>query len=291
LARSTRFRRRLRPLPTLALLAATLAGCATLQFAGLFETGGACGGPGDFAPAAAVNARTLGTLPVNLFGRPEAGWAIYAPAVAHTVATACPADTPRFAAALARWQFDHGLTAHGAVDAPTLSLMKAGWQRARPFVRARAGGDCPDPPHDLVTLTPQESRADRPVQLRPAALAALRRMVAAARRQVPQIASDPQLLTVFSGYRDPADDAARCAVEQNCQGLVRALCSAHRTGLAVDLNLGAAPGFAADSSDDANRLWQTRSLAYRWLVANAARYGFVNYAFEPWHWEWTGESP
>ena len=31
--------------------------------------------------------------------------------------------------------------------------------------------------------------------------------------------------------------------------------------------------------------------AYRWLVANADRFGFVNYPFEPWHWEWTGEPP
>ena len=28
--------------------------------------------------------------------------------------------------------------------------------------------------------------------------------------------------------------------------------------------------------------------AYRWLVRYAARFGFVNYAFEPWHWEWVG---
>ena len=31
-----------------------------------------------------------------------------------------------------------------------------------------------------------------------------------------------------------------------------------------------APGFKADSSDDANRLYQSRTPAYRWLVANAA---------------------
>jgi D-alanyl-D-alanine carboxypeptidase len=117
----------------------------------------------------------------------------------------------------------------------------------------------------------------------------LRRMVAAARRDVPEVAADPQELTVFSGYRDPADDAARCTAEQNCQGLVRAECSAHRTGLAVDLILGSAPGFAADSSDDTNRLYQSRTPAYLWLVANARRYGFVNYVFEPWHWEWTGQ--
>jgi LAS superfamily LD-carboxypeptidase LdcB len=50
--------------------------------------------------------------------------------------------------------------------------------------------------------------------------------------------------------------------------------------------LGAAPGHAIDSSQDANRFWQTHTPAYRWLVDNGERYGFVNYAFEPWHWEW-----
>ena len=28
---------------------------------------------------------------------------------------------------------------------------------------------------------------------------------------------------------------------------------------------------------------------YRWLVANAVTYGFLPSAYEPWHWEWTGE--
>jgi LAS superfamily LD-carboxypeptidase LdcB len=116
-------------------------------------------------------------------------------------------------------------------------------------------------------------------------------MVEAARRDDPAIAADPALLTVFSGYRSPDYDAARCAIENNCQGLVRAACSAHRTGLTLDIDVGAEPGFTLDSSADSNRLVQTQGPAYRWLVKNAGRFGFVNYAFEPWHWEWTGEAP
>ena len=61
------------------------------------------------------------------------------------------------------------------------------------------------------------------------------------------------------------------------------------TGYAVDLNLGFAPGSRVDSTSQANRLYQTRTDAYRWLVRNAGRYGFVNYVYEPWHWEWVGE--
>jgi LAS superfamily LD-carboxypeptidase LdcB len=59
----------------------------------------------------------------------------------------------------------------------------------------------------------------------------------------------------------------------------------------MDLFLGAAPGYPPESSADPNRLYQSQSGAYRWMVANAARFGFVNYPFEPWHWEWTGEAP
>jgi LAS superfamily LD-carboxypeptidase LdcB len=116
-------------------------------------------------------------------------------------------------------------------------------------------------------------------------------MAAAARAEDPAIAADPALLRIFSGYRSPAYDAARCAAQQNCNGRERASCSPHRTGLAMDLYLGHAPGYAADSSADANRLAMTEGPAYRWLLANAGRFGFVNYPFEPWHWEWTGEAP
>lgn len=293
LIRSSPRRRGPRLFLTVAALAAAVAGCASFEFTrvGSFGTGQGCAGPLPFAPAARANAVSETTLPLAPFGRSELGWALYAPAIAREAGTACPAETPGFAAALARWQALHGLTPHGAVDPATFVAMKAAWQARRPFVAVRARDMCPAPPTALVALTPAESRADRVVQLRPAALKALRRMVAAARREVPEIAADPGLLSVFSGYRDPADDAARCAAEQNCQGLVRAECSSHRTGLAVDLMLGSAPGFSADASADANRLYQSRTPAYRWLAANARRFGFVNYVFEPWHWEWTGEAP
>ena len=115
-------------------------------------------------------------------------------------------------------------------------------------------------------------------------------MVTAAHASLPS--RDRQWFTIFSGIRDPAADDARCLIEGNCQGVTRAFCSAHRTGLAVDLHVGHAPGFGPDSSDDSNRRAMVRTPAYRWLVANAARFGFVNYIFEPWHWEWSpAEAP
>jgi D-alanyl-D-alanine carboxypeptidase len=242
--------------------------------------------------AAASNATSLSLLPWAPFGRAEVGWAIYEPLIAEEIGTMCPPVSPGFAAALATWQNAHGLPGTGVLDAATFLPMKQIWQARRSFVAA-SRRDCPPPPEEssLAQAAPAESYGGKIVRLRPAALAAYRRLVAAARAAAPELAADPRLLTIFSAYRSPAYDAARCAREGNCQGIVRATCSAHRTGLAMDLYLGAAPGFAPDSSADANRLTISRSPAYHWLVANAARFGFVNYAFEPWHWEWIGEKP
>ncbi|QUD87232.1 D-alanyl-D-alanine carboxypeptidase family protein [Phenylobacterium montanum] len=255
--------------------------------------GGACGGTTSQREAARVNAEHLGNLSVNLFGRPETGWAIYAPAAQREIGSRCAAERPAFAAALARWQGRHAMPDTGMMDAVTLQAMKADWQSRRPFYALREAQVCPDPPTDERLAAAREGEmleGGKAVRLRKRALRAWRRMVAAARRDR-AVAGDPDALKLFSGFRSPEEDAARCLTENNCQGLVRAACSAHRTGLALDLNLGSAPGYTVDSTADPNRLFQSKTAAYRWLVRNARRYGFVNYVFEPWHWEWTGEKP
>lgn len=241
--------------------------------------------------AALANALSLSTLQWAPFGRPEMGWEVYEPLLAQEIGTACTAKSPGFAAALARWQIGHGLAGSGMLDPATFGRVKALWQRRRPFVAA-SHVSCPPAPGvaTLATAQPDESYGGKQILLEPAALSGYRQMVAAARAELPSLADDPQLLTIFSGFRSPEYDAARCEREKNCQGIVRATCSAHRTGYAMDLYLGAAPGYAPDSSADANRLYLSWSAAYLWLVANAQRFGFVNYAFEPWHWEWNGGS-
>ncbi|HEX3366907.1 D-alanyl-D-alanine carboxypeptidase family protein [Phenylobacterium sp.] len=251
----------------------------------------ACGGgPAD---AARANAGSLKTLAWAPFGRSEAGWATYAPLIAREIRAACAPDTPGFAGALAAWAGGQGAPADGVMTPAIFARLKGVIQMRRPFVRLSAQGVCPNPPpaSALSWASAAEGYGGKLVQLRPGALAAYRQMVAAARRESPQIAADPRSLMLFSGFRDPAADAARCAREGNCNGVQRATCSAHRTGLAVDVYVGQAPGFPPDSSAEANRLYMSRTAAYRWLVANADRFGFVPYPFEPWHWEWTGEAP
>jgi hypothetical protein len=252
-----------------------------------------CRSPG-WTDAAQANANSLQYLAWAPFRRQETGWEIYVPLVQHEIHTSCPANSEGFAAALASWQRANGLGGPGAdgiFTEPVFLAMKSVVQTRREFVRLTSGGACPETP-DLITAAKlSEGYGDKQVWLRPRALDAYRQMVAAARAEVPEAAADPQLLTIFSGYRSPAVDAARCQLEGNCDGIVRARCSAHRTGLAADIDVGHAPGFTVDSSADPNRLFMTRTATYRWLLANAGRFGFVNYPFEPWHWEWTGEAP
>jgi D-alanyl-D-alanine carboxypeptidase len=242
-------------------------------------------GPGE---AATANALSLTTLVWSPYRRPETGWETYAPQIAAEIGTRCAPGSPGFAAALLDWQRANRLAATGILDPQTYGVMNNRWLLARPFVIDSKRG-CPPvaAKERLVSLTTADVYG-KPEQLDRDALAAYRRMVADARAQVPAIAADRRMLTVFSGFRDPETDALRCAKDENCQGVTRTVCSAHRTGRAVDLMVGAAPGLRPDSSADANRLAQSRTPAYLWLVANARRYGFVNYTFEPWHWEWTG---
>lgn len=243
-------------------------------------------GPGG---SAATNAQALKTLHWSPLGRFETGWETYEPLIAQEIGTGCSAVSPGFAAALASWQGKHNHPATGILDPATFTLMKVLWQARRPFIALSHTG-CPTPPDEskLATARPDESYGGKQILLLPGALAAYRKMVAAARAQLLDAATNRKLLTIFSAYRSPAYDAARCAREHNCQGLVRAACSAHRTGVAMDMYLGAAPGLAPDSSADANRLYLSRQQIFRWLVYNAWRFGFVNYVFEPWHWEWAG---
>jgi len=240
--------------------------------------------------AAVANAKTVNSMPITPFRRPETGWAIYEPLIANEIGTTCPAASPEFAAALAHWQTAQHLPSTGAMDEATFNALKQAWDRRRPWVWASRHA-CPEAANEqsLARAALSESYDGKTILLEPEALAAYRRMAEAARK-AGLIPARSNLFAIFSGYRNPDADTARCATENNCQSGARATCSAHRTGLALDINLGAAPGSRLDSSDNANRLYLSHTKLYRWMVKNAPHFGFVNYAFEPWHWEFVPAS-
>lgn len=239
--------------------------------------------------AARANGQSLANLAWAPFARTETGWEIYAPLIGREVSTRCGAATTGFAAALARWQSAHKLAADGKLKPSDFEVMRVAMMLRRPFVQQTAKGLCPDAPADtaLAAAAPDEAYGNKPIQLRVGALAAYRRLFAAARAAG---VAHGEVLKLVSGYRGPEEEAARCA-DGGCNTLTRAHCSAHRTGLAMDLYLEHAPGQDPTSTADANRAAIVRSPAYRWLVANAAGFGFLPYPYEPWHWEWTGEPP
>ncbi|RAK57632.1 D-alanyl-D-alanine carboxypeptidase [Phenylobacterium deserti] len=243
--------------------------------------------------AARINGSSLKAMPWAPFGRVETGWETYAPLIAREIGTRCAPDTPGFASALAAWQSRNGFHSDGLVSEFSFIKMKGVVQGRRPIVLLSSRGICAPAAQDseLAESVAGEGYGGKQIQLRHKAFAAYRRMVAAARAEDPRIAEDPRFLQIFSGFRSPAYDAARCAAQGNCNGRERARCSPHRTGLAMDLYVGQAPGYGPDSSADPNRRFMTKTPAYQWLLANAHRFGFVNYPFEPWHWEWTGEDP
>ena len=273
----------------------TVAGLMSGAPANARETGAYAASRCDAVPgrddAAAANAISYYSLEWAPFGQTEWGWETYLPLIQQELATGCGAGTPAFAQALADFQGRYNLPATGLFDPATFQVFKGLWQERRPFIMARFTGNsaCPEPPplNQLGYLVTEEEHADRLTRLlRRDTLAAYRAMVAAARAEVPDMADDPELMQIFSGFRDPEADAARCAVEKNCDGVRRATCSPHRTGTAIDLYVGQLTDLGVDSTLPASRLHMTRGATYRWLVHNAGRFGFVPYVYEPWHWEW-----
>ncbi len=251
-------------------------------------------GEDRWAGQAFANTISVYSLEWSPFGSQEWGWETYLPLIQKELDTHCAASTPVFAAALSEFQSRYALAATGVFDQATFQVMRGLWQERRPFIMARVnGGPCPDPPplSSLGYLVAEEEHADRLTRLlRRDVLAAYRLMVAAAREEVPDIAADHELLQIFSGFRDPEADAARCAEQGNCDGVRRAVCSPHRTGTAIDLYVGQIEGLGVDSTNPVSRQHMTKGATYRWLVQNAGRFGFVPYVYEPWHWEWTGDA-
>jgi LAS superfamily LD-carboxypeptidase LdcB len=88
-----------------------------------------------------------------------------------------------------------------------------------------------------------------------------------------------------SGYRSSMQQA-QLRIKNRCTCRDRSDCcspptapvgkSQHEVGLAIDFTTG-------------GRSVQSNTAAYRWLVANAAKYGLINLPGEPWHWSTTGK--
>ncbi len=252
-----------------------------------------CGGA--MLAAAQANAQSLNTSPwmfsAGTDEKPEGpGWALYVPAIMRTLGTACGPDSAGFAQALGDWQRQQGLSADGMMGRDTAAKLKESWQARRAHLTRPACIELQKA--DAVPVPADAIWDDSERRLQSDALNAYRQMFAAAKAAHPEFFAQRGLLLVASAWRDPADDKASCTANPGpCNGTAKAVtCSAHWSGRAVDLNLGFIAGSDPTDSTYANRLHQSKSAAYAWMLDNAARFGFVNYYYEPWHWEWQGDS-
>jgi hypothetical protein len=234
-----------------------------------------------FSSAALRNVELQDSLSWAFGGKSQRGWRIYAPLVGGLIGADGDQATGDFAAQLSHWQQQRGVAANGVLDGDTWSRMVANWQDDRLKDHTRPTAD------ELVTIPTTEcydpSRAEALRKVERRTYAAYKQMVAAAAAD--GVAGDGEpYFKVISALRTPEYQAQLRAQSPNSGRAGLAMNSPHFTGRALDIYVGGEPV----STKDDNRALQTQTKAYRWLVKNAARFGFRPYFYEPWHWEYVG---
>ncbi len=244
-----------------------------------------------FDAAASSNAQLQTSLEWSFGGKLQRGWNLYTPLIANLIGAGADAAASEFAMRLSLWQRDNGLGPTGELDSESWLQMVSRFQ-------SRRIGDLPDATPDQLVTIPLADCYDptRAIELRSAereTFAAYKRMVSAAAHDSSlglqvggdgQLASNEKFLKIISAFRSRQyqEQLRQQSPTSGRAGL--AINSPHFTGRALDLYVGGEPV----STKDENRALQTQSAVYRWLVKNAARFGFQPYFYEPWHWEYVG---
>jgi zinc D-Ala-D-Ala carboxypeptidase len=252
-------------------------------------------GPGNAAFETAVlsNTQLRNSLEWNFGGKVQRGWSLYTILIGDLIGAPQGGTPQEFAGQLSQWQRTVGLEPTGVLDRDTWSQMIGVFQSRRMNVRTYATAN------DLVTIPindcydPTREEALRSAERE--TFAAYKRMVAAAAadsavglRVGPdgQLDPDEKYLKVVSAFRSREHQELLRKQQPNIGRAGLAVNSPHFTGRALDLYVGGEPV----STKDENRAIQTQTAAYKWLVKNAARFGFRPYFYEPWHWEYVGTS-
>ncbi len=241
--------------------------------------------------AAQQNSRLKFNLNWSFGGRQQRGWYLYTALINRELSTERDAFTTDFALAIARWQAANNLAVTGVLDADAWYQMIAVWQARRIQEQDRAEAA----PSQLLTAPIidfyDQTRATELLKVEKQTYAAYKRMVAAAGQDSSlklQVASNGELsiaekrLKIVSSFRSKDYQAQLRRQSPNAGRAGLALNSPHFTGRALDLYVGGEPVDTRDS----NRSIQVNTPVYKWLVKNAARFGFYPYYYEPWHWEY-----
>jgi len=247
------------------------------------------GASARFSSAASQNAQLENTLSWTFSGKTQTGWQIYEPLIVKTIGTNSSPGTADFAYALSKWQSARNLTGTGILDESTLEALRSFWQSQR-LGRSEFPG-----PDKLITAPISDfydqTRSPDLLQIERETYVAYKRMLAAAAKDLAgkvsftkdgALAPNEKYFKIVSAFRSQDyQDQLRAKSPGSGRGTL-AMHSAHNTGQALDIYVGGEPV----TTKDANRLIQVQTPAYKWLVKNASKFGFYNYYFEPWHWEY-----
>ncbi|HKY05703.1 MAG TPA: D-alanyl-D-alanine carboxypeptidase family protein [Blastocatellia bacterium] len=241
--------------------------------------------------AALKNMELQSSLAWAFGGKSQRGWQLYTYLIASMVASEHDSNTNDFAEAISRWQRERGLVSSGIIDNSTWSQMVSTWQSDRLKDKSRPS------PDQLVTASVSDLYdPGRPEELRKVerqTYLAYKRMVAAAAADPSlklavgadgELAPGEKFLKIVSAHRSPEYQSMLRKQSPNSGRAGLAVNSPHFTGKALDIYVGGEPV----STKDANRAIQVQTPVYRWLVKNAAKFGFRPYFYEPWHWEYVG---
>ena len=244
------------------------------------------------ASAAAQNLQLKTNIGWDFGGKRQQGWQIYEPLVQETIKTKADARNGEFAAALSERQKSLGLLPSGILDESTFRAFVADWQSRRLKQRT------PALPEELVGAAPDDfydpGRAAELRQIERETYAAYKKMVAAAAQDKSlnlktnsygALASGERFLKIVSSHRSKEyQNQLRAASPNSGRAALAVNFSPHFTGRALDIYVGGEPV----STEDQNRLTQINTPVYKWLIKNAAQFGFRPYFYEPWHWEYVG---
>ena len=244
-----------------------------------------------FDLAADRNAELRTSLAWTFGGKTQHGWSLYAPLIAGLISANVEGAGNEFAMRLSLWQTANGVEPTGVLESDTWSQMISSFQSRR--IKGR-----PYPsPGELVTIPISDcydpTRAEELRKAERETFSAYKRLVAAAAADSSlglkvggegELASDEKFLKIISAFRSREHQEQLRKQFPNSGRAGLAVNSPHFTGRALDLYVGGEPV----TTKDENRALQTKSAVYRWLVMNAARFGFQPYFYEPWHWEYVG---
>jgi zinc D-Ala-D-Ala carboxypeptidase len=244
--------------------------------------------PSPFLAAVERNGILKHELTWTFGGKQQRGWYLYDLLIRQALDTESEPETSDFAAAIAAWQKKMGLTPSGMLDEDTFMTMVSHWQSKRLKNRAYAE------PDQLVTPSPSEffdpSRVAELRQVERNTYDAYRQMIAAAiadptlklETAAGELAPTEKFFKIISSFRSREYQERLRRQSPNAGSAGLAINSPHFTGRALDIYVGGDPV----DTRDANRAIQVNTPAYKWLVRNAAKFGFRPYFYEPWHWEY-----